>query len=99
MIERLAPDVFNKFKGTKTESYCVNVDFYSDSSIPALVFPRSSLPSVRMARISGWCAHRIEELTYAGKGLSVRFQKCLWKKGLCAYWSKDRGIPVTGYPL
>ncbi len=69
MIERLAPDVFNKFKGDKNgKVICVNVDFYSGFVYSCIGIPKELFtPLFAMARIPGWCAHRIEELTYAGK--------------------------------
>lgn len=69
MIERLAPDVFNKFKGDKNgKVICVNVDFYSGFVYSCIGIPKELFtPLFAIARIPGWCAHRIEELTYAGK--------------------------------
>ena len=55
-IERLAPDAFHKVTGNE-KVVCANVDFYS-----GLVYEMLGIP-----RISGWCAHRIEELTTGGR--------------------------------
>jgi citrate synthase len=63
-IERLAPKVFAEIKGEKVIS--PNVDFYSGFvycmlDIPVAVYT----PMFAMARIAGWCAHRLEELVSA----------------------------------
>ncbi len=69
MIERITPDIFSKFKGDKNEKVvCVNVDFYSGFVYSCIGIPKELFtPLFAMARVPGWCAHRIEELTYAAK--------------------------------
>ena len=47
---------------------CANVDFYSGFVYSMLDLPNELFtPIFAMSRISGWCAHRIEELVNAGK--------------------------------
>ncbi|MGI6118734.1 MAG: citrate/2-methylcitrate synthase [Bilifractor sp.] len=47
---------------------CANVDFYSGFVYSMLNFPvELYTPLFAVARISGWCAHRIEEMVNAGK--------------------------------
>lgn len=47
---------------------CVNVDFYSGFAYDMLGLPRELYtPLFAMARIVGWCAHRMEELSNNGK--------------------------------
>jgi citrate synthase len=69
MIERITPDIFSKFKGDKNEKVvCVNVDFYSGFVYSCIGIPKELFtPLFAMARVPGWCAHRIEELTYSAK--------------------------------
>jgi Citrate synthase len=69
MVERLTPDVFRKFKGEQTTKVvCINVDFYSGFVYSCIGIPKELYtPLFAMARISGWCAHRIEELTFSAK--------------------------------
>ena len=69
MIEKITPDIFSKFKGDKSEKVvCVNVDFYSGFVYSCIGIPKELFtPIFAMARAPGWCAHRIEELTYAAK--------------------------------
>ena len=50
------------------EPVCANVDFYSGFVYSMLDLPNELFtPIFAMSRISGWCAHRIEELVNAGK--------------------------------
>lgn len=66
-IERLAPQVIAKerkiYKGVP-----MNVDFYSGFVYHMLGLPEELFtPIFAIARISGWSAHRLEELKNAGK--------------------------------
>ncbi|MFA9380549.1 MAG: citrate/2-methylcitrate synthase [Acetanaerobacterium sp.] len=62
-IERLAPEVFYEHKGD-AKVLCANVDFYSGFVYKMLgIPPELFTPLFAVARIGGWCAHRIEELT------------------------------------
>lgn len=67
MVERLAPEIISKerriYKGVSA-----NVDFYSGFVYHMLGLPMELYtPIFAIARISGWCAHRLEELNNAGK--------------------------------
>lgn len=67
MVERLAPIVIGEerkiYKGVSA-----NVDFYSGFVYNMLDLPLQLFtPIFAMARISGWSAHRLEELINAGK--------------------------------
>ncbi|SFR84309.1 citrate/2-methylcitrate synthase [Anaeromicropila populeti] len=67
MVERLAPEVIAKerkiYKGVSA-----NVDFYSGFVYNMLGLPTELFtPIFAIARISGWSAHRLEELINAGK--------------------------------
>ncbi len=60
-IERITPDLFNSFKGTN-RVMCANVDLYSGLVYRMLGIPTEMYtPLFAIARVSGWCAHRIEE--------------------------------------
>ncbi|MDR0288103.1 MAG: citrate synthase, partial [Clostridiales bacterium] len=62
LIEELSPDVFAKFKNSGKDM-CANVDFYSGFVYNMLNIPQELFtPIFAISRISGWCAHRIEEL-------------------------------------
>lgn len=66
-VERIAPEVISKerkiYKGVSA-----NVDFYSGFVYHMLGLPLEIYtPIFAIARISGWSAHRLEELVNAGK--------------------------------
>lgn len=67
LIERLTPELFLKYKGEK-KKICANVDLYSGLIYDMLRIPQELFtPLFMSARIAGWSAHRIEELTCAGR--------------------------------
>jgi citrate synthase len=66
-IERLSPKVFADFKGG-TKKISANVDMYSGLVYQMLGIPAEMYtPIFAVARIAGWCAHRIEEAIYGGR--------------------------------
>lgn len=67
LVERLTPDVFSKIKGD-SKIISANVDFYSGLVYRMLNIPDDLFtPIFAMARISGWCAHRLEEVFANGR--------------------------------
>ena len=66
MIETLAPKIFYDFKGDKVaKRVCANVDFYSGFVYDCIgIRDAVYTPLFAMSRIAGWCAHRLEELTF-----------------------------------
>lgn len=62
LVEELTPELFYKYKGEK-KKMCANVDLYSGLIYDMLrIPPELFTPMFMAARISGWCAHRLEEL-------------------------------------
>ncbi len=66
-IEILAPEVFAKFKGDDhPKTISANVDFYSGFVYRCIGIPKELFtPVFAVARIAGWCAHRLEEITFS----------------------------------
>ncbi len=65
-VERLGPVVFAQEKGDK--SVCANVDLYSGLIYKILgISPDLYTPLFAISRIPGWCAHRAEEILFAGR--------------------------------
>ena len=61
-IERLTPDIFARVTGSD-KAMCANVDFYSGLVYTMLNIPQELFtPLFAIARVTGWCAHRIEEV-------------------------------------
>jgi citrate synthase len=71
LVERITPEVFRVFKGEKsTKVVCINIDFYSGFVYSCLEISKELYtPLFAIARVSGWCTHRIEELTFSAKRL------------------------------
>ncbi|MDO4869433.1 MAG: citrate synthase [Bacillota bacterium] len=66
-IERRVPELFAELHG-KEVLMPANVDLYSGFVYSALDIPLDvATPLFATARLSGWCAHRIEELVAGGK--------------------------------
>lgn len=67
LVERLTPALFAEKKGID-KPMCANVDMYSGLVYKMLGLPRSLYtPLFATARIVGWMAHRLEEVTTGGK--------------------------------
>ena len=66
-IERLTPEVFAEVKGVE-KAMCANVDLYSGLVYQVLRIPEDLYtPLFATARIAGWSAHRLEEITSGGR--------------------------------
>ncbi len=75
-IERITPALFNGYKGTNADM-CANVDLYSGLVYRMLDIPvEMYTPLFAIARVSGWCAHRIEEYCTAKKIIRPGY-KCI----------------------
>jgi len=76
LIERLAPVVFKKVKGSDKD-ICTNVDFYSGFVYRMLGIPEElNTPIFAVSRIAGWCAHRMEEIIAGGRIIRPAY-KCV----------------------
>ena len=63
-IEKLAPKAFYRYKGSNSKVITANVDFYSGFIYQCLGIPEELYtPIFAIARVAGWAAHRIEEVT------------------------------------
>jgi len=71
LVEKITPEVFRVYKGEKsTKVVCINVDFYSGFVYSCLDISKELYtPLFAIGRVSGWCTHRIEELTFSAKRL------------------------------
>jgi len=66
-VERLAPIVYQD-KKRNGKKICANVDMYSGLVYKMLGIPEELYtPLFAIARIAGWCAHRIEEIVSGGR--------------------------------
>jgi len=66
-IETLSPEIFQRKKGV-AQPLCANVDLYSGFVYSMLGIPEELYtPIFSIARMAGWCAHRLEQLMTGGK--------------------------------
>lgn len=65
-VERLTPEAFLQVKG-EAKTVCANVDLYSGLVYKMMGIPQELYtPLFALARMVGWCAHRIEEVYNPG---------------------------------
>lgn len=65
-VERLGPAAMKEIKGTK--DICANVDLFSGLVYTMLGLSEDLFtPLFAIARIPGWCAHRVEEVMFANR--------------------------------
>ncbi len=67
LLEQLSPEILCEKMGVK-KAICANIDLYSGFVYQMLdIPPELYTPLFAIARISGWCSHRIEEILTNGK--------------------------------
>lgn len=68
LIEKLTPHAFAQSRGLKEAIMCANVDLYSGIVYRMLNIPEEMFtPIFAAARITGWIAHRLEEISESSK--------------------------------
>lgn len=79
-IERLTPEVFAEVKGVE-KVMCANVDLYSGLVYKILGIPEDLFtPLFASARIAGWCAHRVEEITTSSRIMRPAYKSVTKKR-------------------
>ncbi len=77
-IETLTPQLFKQYKGVD-RAMCANVDLYSGLVYRMLDIPvEMYTPLFAIARVAGWCAHRMEEYCTSNKIIRPGY-KCISK--------------------
>jgi citrate synthase len=67
-VEELAPEAFASFKEGSNKVISANVDFYSGFVYKCIDIPKELFtPIFAIARMAGWCAHRLEEVTFTSR--------------------------------
>ena len=75
-VERLTPEVLSE-KG-KDKIICANVDLYSGLVYKMLGIPDElHTPLFAVARVAGWCAHRMEEIVCGGRLIRPAYKAVL----------------------
>lgn len=79
-VERLSKAMIAAERGENGKPVATNVDFYSGFVYDMLSIPRELYtPMFAVARIAGWSAHRLEELSNGGKIIRPAY-KCVEKR-------------------
>ena len=80
-VAKMAPEAFREVKGV-TAAMPINVDFYSGFIYKMLGIPDDLYtPIFAMARVVGWCAHRIEEIMTGGKIIRPAYKSVVERSG------------------
>lgn len=88
-VERLAPEVFCEKKGV-SRPLCANVDLYSGVVYSMLDIPECLYtPLFAIARVPGWCAHRVEELISGGKVIRPAYKNVLPKRDYIPLYERE----------
>ena len=88
-VEKLTPDVMQNVKKS-SKVICANVDFYSGFVYDMLGIPSELFtPLFAVSRISGWCAHRIEEATYGGRIIRPAYRSMVRSKKYIPISNRD----------
>lgn len=84
MIERLTPECFLNVKNNH-KVMCANVDMYSGFVYKMLgIAPELYTPIFAVARIAGWCAHRLEETIGCSRIIRPAYKSIVKKKDYVA---------------
>lgn len=74
-VERLTPKAFAEIRGADVKVMCANVDMYSGLVYKMLGIPQEMFtPLFAAARITGWIAHRMEEVAFGGRIIRPAFK-------------------------
>lgn len=91
LVEKLGPDIIEKKKPIY-KGVCCNVDFYSGFVYSMLNLPvELYTPLFACARISGWTAHRIEELSNNGKIIRPAFKSAQPQRDYIPMDKREKG--------
>ena len=83
-VEKYTPDVLAQERGEK-RIICANVDLYSGLVYKVLGIPQDLFtPIFAIARIAGWCAHRLEELLTGRKIIRPAYKYVSPPKEYCS---------------
>lgn len=98
LIENLTPEIFAREKGNK-KPMCANVDLYSGLIYEMLGIPEDLFtPLFATARIAGWSAHRIEEMTTGGRIIRPAYKSVVKRREYIQIDERiDKFVPEAEY--
>ena len=80
LLEEVSPEILCEKMGVK-KAICANIDLYSGFVYQMLdIPPELYTPLFAVARIVGWCSHRIEEVLTNGKIIRPAFKSVCERK-------------------
>ncbi len=89
-VQRLTPECFYRVKRNK-KIMCANVDMYSGFVYKMLgIAPEMYTPIFAIARIAGWCAHRLEETIGCSRIIRPAYKSIVSKKAYVPIAERDR---------
>ena len=87
-VEEIAPQVIGRLR-KMYKGVSANIDFYSGFVYSMLDLPEELFaPMFAVARVSGWCAHRIEELANNGKIIRPAYKSVAKQKDYVSIGSR-----------
>lgn len=94
-IEKRTPELFAEVHGGN-KAMCANVDLYSGFVYTALGIPEEvATPLFALARLSGWCAHRIEELAQGSKLMRPAYKSVMEPRPYLKLEDRITTIPLA----
>jgi citrate synthase len=76
LVEKLGPELIKEIRGTP-KNVCANVDLYSGFVYKMLgITEELFTPIFAVSRLTGWCAHRLEEIIAGGRIIRPAY-KCV----------------------
>lgn len=89
-IERLAPDIIREARGTD-KPICANIDLYTGFVYSMLGVPADMYtPIFAIARLSGWAAHRMEELYGSARIIRPAYRAVMEKRDYVPLAKRER---------
>ncbi|MEE8715886.1 MAG: citrate synthase [Coriobacteriales bacterium] len=93
-IERLTPDIIAEVKGTR-KAICANIDLYTGFVYDMLGIPEDLYtPMFATARITGWAAHRFEEIVSGKRIIRPAYRTTLQNR---AYEPLEERPAIEGF--
>lgn len=90
MVQRITPECFYRIKKNK-KVMCANVDMYSGFVYKMLgIAPEMYTPIFATSRISGWCAHRLEETIGCSRIIRPAYKSIVNKKEYVPIGERDK---------
>ncbi len=96
-VERLTPEIFAREK-KNNKKVCANVDLYSGLVYKMLRIPEDLYtPLFTVARVAGWCAHRIEENMTGGRIMRPAYKSMALPQDYIPLYQRTEDTEALGH--